>query len=64
MIRAGLAAWDRAKLRADAQRSPAARTLAVAAAALAGYVDAVGFLSADRYFVLFMSGNTTRLGWT
>ena len=38
------------------------RTLAVAAAALAGYVDALGFLSADRYFVSFMSGNTTRLG--
>lgn len=28
---------------------------------LAGYVDAVGFLSADGYFVSFMSGNTTRL---
>jgi len=38
------------------------RRLAVAAAALAGYVDAAGFLSADRYFVSFMSGNTTRLG--
>lgn len=38
------------------------RTLAIAAAALAGYVDALGFLSADRYFVSFMSGNTTRLG--
>ncbi len=38
------------------------RRLAIAAAALAGYVDAVGFLSADRYFVSFMSGNTTRLG--
>lgn len=36
--------------------------LAIAAAALAGYVDAAGFLSADRYFVSFMSGNTTRLG--
>lgn len=34
--------------------------LATALAALAGYVDAVGFLSADRYFVSFMSGNTTR----
>ena len=31
-------------------------------AALAGYVDAAGFLSANRYFVSFMSGNTTRLG--
>lgn len=37
------------------------RALAAALAALAGYVDAVGFLSADRYFVSFMSGNTTRL---
>lgn len=35
--------------------------LAVALSALAGYVDAVGYLSADRYFVSFMSGNTTRL---
>ena len=38
------------------------RHLAIAAAGLAGYVDAVGFLTADRYFVSFMSGNTTRLG--
>ena len=38
------------------------RRLAIAAAALAGFVDAAGFLSADRYFVSFMSGNTTRLG--
>jgi uncharacterized membrane protein YoaK (UPF0700 family) len=38
------------------------RRLAIMAAALAGYVDAIGFLSADRYFVSFMSGNTTRLG--
>lgn len=38
------------------------RQLAIAAAALAGYVDAVGFLSANSYFVSFMSGNTTRLG--
>lgn len=37
------------------------RRLAIAAA-LAGYVDATGFLSANRYFVSFMSGNTTRLG--
>jgi uncharacterized membrane protein YoaK (UPF0700 family) len=33
----------------------------MAIAFLAGGVDAVGFLSADRYFVSFMSGNTTRL---
>ncbi|WP_395392425.1 YoaK family protein [Novosphingobium sp. BL-8A] len=41
---------------------PPRRLLATALAGLAGYVDAVGFLSADRYFVSFMSGNTTRLG--
>lgn len=38
------------------------RRFAVALAALAGFVDAVGFLSANGYFVSFMSGNTTRLG--
>lgn len=38
------------------------RLLAIAAAALAGMVDAAGFLAADGYFVSFMSGNTTRLG--
>jgi uncharacterized membrane protein YoaK (UPF0700 family) len=38
------------------------RTLAFALAGLAGFVDASGYLSADRYFVSFMSGNTTRLG--
>lgn len=38
------------------------RHLAIAAAALAGFVDAAGFLSAQGYFVSFMSGNTTRLG--
>ena len=38
------------------------RRLAIAAAGLAGFVDAAGFLSANRYFVSFMSGNTTRLG--
>ena len=37
------------------------QVLAAALAALAGFVDAEGFLSADRYFVSFMSGNTTRL---
>ena len=41
---------------------PPRRFLAATLAALAGYVDAVGYLSADRYFVSFMSGNTTRLG--
>ena len=38
------------------------RRLAIAAAGLAGFVDAAGFLSANSYFVSFMSGNTTRLG--
>lgn len=38
------------------------RRLAIAAASLAGFVDAAGFLSANGYFVSFMSGNTTRLG--
>lgn len=37
------------------------RVLAIAIAFLAGFVDALGFVSADRYFVSFMSGNTTRL---
>ncbi|WP_374410172.1 YoaK family protein [Novosphingobium colocasiae] len=35
--------------------------LAFAVAGLAGFVDAVGYLSANRYFVSFMSGNTTRM---
>jgi len=35
--------------------------LAVGSAALAGYVDAIGFLSLGGYFVSFMSGNSTRL---
>lgn len=38
------------------------RTFAMALAAMAGFVDSVGFLSAQAYFVSFMSGNTTRLG--
>lgn len=37
------------------------QALAICLSGLAGYVDAIGFLSADRYFVSFMSGNTTRL---
>jgi uncharacterized membrane protein YoaK (UPF0700 family) len=44
--------------RLDRQR----QVMAVALAGLAGFVDAVGFLSANGYFVSFMSGNTTRLG--
>ncbi|RYG24779.1 DUF1275 domain-containing protein [bacterium] len=35
--------------------------LAVALSALAGYVDALGFLSLGNFFVSFMSGNSTRL---
>lgn len=38
------------------------RQFAIILAGLAGFVDAVGFLSANGYFVSFMSGNTTRLG--
>lgn len=36
--------------------------LAVLLAALAGYVDAAGFLASGGYFVSFMSGNSTRAG--
>ncbi len=35
--------------------------LAVGLSALAGYVDAIGFLSLGGFFVSFMSGNSTRL---
>jgi uncharacterized membrane protein YoaK (UPF0700 family) len=35
--------------------------VAVGAAALAGFVDATGFLSLGGFFVSFMSGNSTRL---
>lgn len=38
------------------------RGLAYGMAALAGFVDATGFVAAGGYFVSFMSGNTTRLG--
>lgn len=37
------------------------RVLAAAAAALAGFVDAIGFIEMGGFFVSFMSGNTTRL---
>jgi uncharacterized membrane protein YoaK (UPF0700 family) len=37
------------------------RVLAINLAALAGFVDATGFLAGAGYFVSFMSGNTTRL---
>jgi uncharacterized membrane protein YoaK (UPF0700 family) len=35
--------------------------LAIFSAGLAGYVDAIGFLSLGGFFVSFMSGNSTRL---
>ncbi|MDV3479676.1 DUF1275 family protein [Sphingobium yanoikuyae] len=35
--------------------------LAIALAFLAGYVDALGFLTTSGFFVSFMSGNSTRL---
>jgi uncharacterized membrane protein YoaK (UPF0700 family) len=37
------------------------RTIALILAALAGAIDAMGFLMAGGYFVSFMSGNSTRL---
>lgn len=44
------------------RRPLALRGLIAAIAALAGFVDAVGFVSSGGYFVSFMSGNSTRLG--
>jgi uncharacterized membrane protein YoaK (UPF0700 family) len=38
------------------------QALAVALSALAGYVDALGFIKLSGYFVSFMSGNSTQLG--
>jgi uncharacterized membrane protein YoaK (UPF0700 family) len=38
------------------------RLLAAGLSALAGYVDAVAYISLGGFFVSFMSGNTTRLG--
>lgn len=38
------------------------RLLAISLSALAGYVDAVGYLITGGFFVSFMSGNSTRLG--
>jgi uncharacterized membrane protein YoaK (UPF0700 family) len=37
------------------------RALAICLSALAGYVDAVGFIASGGFFVSFMSGNSTRL---
>ena len=39
-----------------------AKALATMLAGLAGYVDAIGFISLSGFFVSFMSGNSTRLG--
>lgn len=36
--------------------------LAVSLSALAGFVDSMGFLATNGFFVSFMSGNSTRLG--
>ena len=38
------------------------RILASGLSALAGYVDAIGFIKLGGFFVSFMSGNSTRLG--
>ena len=42
--------------------APRTRLLAASLSALAGYVDAIGFLGTGGFFVSFMSGNSTRLG--
>jgi uncharacterized membrane protein YoaK (UPF0700 family) len=44
------------------QLDRSARALAAALSALAGFVDAVGFLGMGGFFVSFMSGNSTRIG--
>ncbi|MGV8840266.1 MAG: YoaK family protein [Bauldia sp.] len=43
------------------QLQRAERALAAGLAAVAGFVDAVGFLTLGGFFVSFMSGNSTRL---
>lgn len=42
--------------------APANRILAFALAALAGFVDSIGYIELGGYFVSFASGNSTRLG--
>lgn len=44
------------------QHRPPLRALQLGLSALAGLLDATGFLIAQGYFVSFMSGNTTQLG--
>jgi len=39
-----------------------ARVFAATLSALAGFVDAIGFVESGGFFVSFMSGNSTRLG--
>jgi uncharacterized membrane protein YoaK (UPF0700 family) len=41
---------------------PNSVALAIGLSALAGYVDAIGFMHLGGFFVSFMSGNSTRLG--
>jgi uncharacterized membrane protein YoaK (UPF0700 family) len=38
------------------------RVVAILLSALAGFVDAVGFIASGGFFMSFMSGNSTRLG--
>jgi len=40
---------------------PSERLFATALAALAGFIDALGFMASGGFFVSFMSGNSTRL---
>ena len=51
--------WVRKTAMLDSRRNVA---LACALAALAGYVDGIGFLHLGGLFVSFMSGNSTRMG--
>lgn len=53
--------WADANLRYMNRYERKIRTLAYAYAALAGFVDAIGFLASGGLFVSFMSGNSTRL---